>query len=436
MSGKLRAVAVLVVALLAFGYVFSLNPGITEFKIIPGKAPIRTSFALILFLFFLTGFGVAVFATAFQGALRSFAFWRFARRSQRKDEARQMVVEGRSRAALGRIGAARRLLQRAQRKSPGETYVALETARMELADGRVDAAERRLKGLLKGAPHNSEVLSLLLDVNRRRNNFEGQVATLNRWLEVDPGHLPALRTLRDLYTGVGNWAEAVRVQGRILAKVTERGERVAARRKLSLFRYRQAATLPPARAKGLLEQVVREDEVFAPAHAALGDALLALGDGEAALRAWARGYQVSGQAGLLLKAEALREHDGQVEEMLKLYRKLGKKGGIPLLLRARLLVQLGRNEEALKLLEDDRQGVGGTRAGRLLAGEAQRRIGSFDGAAKAFHAALYGERAELPVAFVCDQCHRGVPEWAATCARCEAVDSLGLDVGAVAPLER
>jgi tetratricopeptide (TPR) repeat protein len=426
-------VVVLVVALLAFGYVFSLNPGLTEFKIVPGKEPIRTSFALILFLFFLAGIGMAVFGAAFQGALRSFAFWRFARRSQRKDEARQLVVEGRSSAALGKTAAARRLLQRAQRKAPGESYVALETARMELADGRVEQAERRLKGLLKEAPHNSEVLSLLLDVYRRRGNFENQVATLTRWLEVDPGHLAALRSLRELYTGVGNWAEAVRVQGRILAKVNARTERAAERRQLSLFRYREAATLPPARAKGLLEQVVREDETFAPAHASLGDALLALGDREAGLQAWTRGYQASGQAGLLLKAEAVRARDGQDEEMLKLYRKLGKKGGAPLLLRARLLVQLGRNPEALKLLEDDVQGAGGTRTGRLLAGEARRRMGEFDGAAKAFHEALCGADGELPVAFVCDQCHAGVSEWAATCARCEAVGSLVLDTGALAP---
>ena len=86
MSGKIRAVVVLVVALLAFGYVFSLNPELTEFKIFPGKDPIKTSFALILFLFFLAGFGLAVLATAFQGALRSFAFWRFTRRTARREK--------------------------------------------------------------------------------------------------------------------------------------------------------------------------------------------------------------------------------------------------------------------------------------------------------------------------------------------------------------
>jgi tetratricopeptide (TPR) repeat protein len=426
-------VVALVVALLAFGYVFTLNPGLTEFKMIPGREPIRTSFALILFLFFMAGFGAAVFGTAFREALRSFTFWRYVKRSERKDEAQRLVVEGRGNAVLGKTGVARRLLKRAQRKAPGERYVTLEAARMELADGKLDLAERRLKGLLGDAPNSPEILSLLLDVYRQRKNFEGQVATLTRWLEVDPGHPAALRNLRELYAGAGNWAEAARVQGLIQSKVVARKERLAERKLLSLYRYREAASQPPARAKGTLERLVKEDEGFAPGHAALGEALLALGEKDAALQVWIRGYQISGQAGLLLKAEAVRERAGEAEEMLKLYRKLGKKGGTPVLLRARLLLQLERAQEALKLLEEDAQGVGGTRAGRLLVGEALNRLRSFDGAADAFRKAVFGAQADLPVAFVCDPCRHAVAEWAATCPACGAVDSLVMDVGALPP---
>lgn len=433
--GNKRAVVVLIIALLTFGYLFTLNPGLTDFKILPGQPPIRTSFALILFLFFMAGFGVAVFGTAFREAWRSFGFWRFVRRSQRKDQARQLVIEGRSNAIAGKTSVARRLMQKAQRKAPGETYVALEAARVDLADGKLARAEQHLKGLLHEAPNSTEVLSLLRDVYRRRQDFEGQVATLNRWLEVDPGHPQALTWLRDLYVEVGNWAEAQRVQSLLLSKLSARSERLAARRNLSLYRFREAATLPSARAKEVLERVIRDDESFAPAHAALGDVLLAQGGREAALQAWVRGYQACGQAGLLLKAEALWERDGQSDEALKLYRKLGKKGGAPLLLHARLLIQRGRNEDALKLVEDEVQGVGGTRLGRLLAAEALRRLGRFDGAAKAFHAALFGDQAGVSLAFVCERCRHGVSEWVPVCAHCQAVDSLALDSGALAPRE-
>ena len=64
MNDKRSAVAI-VLALLAFGYVFTLNPGMVEFQIYPG-ARVNTSLALVLFLFFLAGFGLALFLSAFR----------------------------------------------------------------------------------------------------------------------------------------------------------------------------------------------------------------------------------------------------------------------------------------------------------------------------------------------------------------------------------
>lgn len=431
MSGK-RSVLALIGALLAFGYVFTMNPGAVEFKLYPGKA-VKTSLALVLFLFFLAGFGAAVFITAFKEALRSFAFWRHRRADERRDEARRLLAQGRGHAVLGQTKAAHKVLRRAYRKAAGEILVAIEMARVEIADGRLDDAERHLKNLLHDHPTDPEVLSLLLDLYRRRGDFDRQAATLTRWLELDPGHQPALRALRDLYRGAGNWSEAARVQERVTAGAEGRAARTEARRTLAELRCREAGQQAPEVARKTLEQVLRDEDGVSPVHLALGEALWAAGDRDGAVQAWLRGYNATGQAGLLLRLEEARVGEGKGDEVLKLYRKLGKKGGVPVLLRARLLLGLERPREALELLEGDGVAEAETPLGRLLLGEALYRARSFDGAAEAFRRAAVGTAADVPLGFGCSHCGGRSRGWSPSCPACGSFDTLGLDSGALPP---
>ncbi len=430
MSGK-RAVVALIAALLAFGYVFTMNPGAVEFRLYPG-ARVNTSLALVLFLFFLAGFGLALFGTAFKEALRSFRFWRHRKDDERREAASRLVAQGRAHALLGRTGAARKLLRRAYRKSP-EAQVALEMARAEIGDGKLPPAERRLKALLEDEPRNPEILALLLQVYRSRKDFEGQVATLSRWLEAEPDHVPSLQALRDLYRDTGNWSEAARVQERVVARTETRQTRAAERRVLSELRWRQAGNLAAGPARSLLEKVAAEDEAFAPAHASLGEQWLAAEDSQAAVRAWVRGYEASGQAALLLRAEEVLLAQGRSEEILKLYRKLGKRGGAAVLLRARLLLDLERSQEALKVLEGDPPATGESRAGGLLLGESFFRLGSHDLAARAFRESVFGGEGSVPLAFTCARCGTTHRRWSAACPACGRVDTLELDLGALPP---
>ncbi len=433
MNDKRSAVAI-VLALLAFGYVFTLNPGMVEFQIYPG-ARVKTSLALVLFLFFLAGFGLALFLSAFREALRSFAFWRHRKAEARQEEARRLLLEGRAHAALGKNRQARRYLQRAYRKGRGETLAALEMARVEIAEGHYDQAERLLKARLSDEPSSAEVLTLLLDLYRRKNDFEGQIAILKRWLEVDPNHVEALTRLRDLYRERGNWAEAVRVEEKLVAQASGRAEREKARRELTELRFRQATSDPARPNRGLLERIIQDDRGFAPAYAALGEALLLAGDRDGAVDTWIRGYNTTGQVGLLLRAEAVREQQGRADEMLKLYRKLGRKREVAPLLQARLLMDLERNQDALEVLEGLPEPVARTRAARSLLGEALYRARSFDQAARAFRTALFGQGPEAPgFTFACTHCGATAAGWRIACPRCGRLDSLDLDLdGAPAP---
>ena len=433
MANKRGALAI-VLALVAFGYVFTLNPASVEFQIYPGTR-VNTSLALVLFLFFLAGFGLAVFLSAFREAVRSFALWRHRKADERQEEARRLLLEGRGLVALGRTRKARRSLQRALRKAGGEALVTLEMARVEMAAGRLDQAERMLKGLLREDPRNPEVLVRLLELYREKGDFEGQIATLKRWLEIAPDHPEALRRLREIYRERKNWAEAVRVQERLVAKSSGRTEREQAQRDLTELRFRQATADAVRPDKGLLERIVQEDRSFAPAYVALGEALLQAGDSDGAVDTWVRGYNATGQVGLLLRAEALREKEGRSEEILRLYRRLRKRReAVPLLL-ARFLLVLERNREALEVLEALPEPVASTRAARSLLGEALFRARSFDEAAKTFRTALFGASAGMPdFAFACSRCRASAAGWRMACPRCGALDSLELDLnGAPAP---
>ncbi len=428
-----RAIVALVAALLAFGYLFTLNPIAVDFRFLPGGARIKVSFALALFLFFLAGFAVAVFFSAFREGLRSFAFWRHQRADARRDEAHRLLAEGRGSVVLGKTKVAHKLLRRAARKGPGDLTIALEVARLEVSDGRLADAERRLKVLAEDHPKDPQVLALLLELYRAREDFEGQVATLRRWLEGDPEHPGALASLRDLYRRASNWADAVRIQEKIVPLASGRPARTEARRLLAELRYREARRLPPPDAKAVLERLLRDEEGFAPAHLALGEALWAAGDHHGAGQAWLRGYEATEQVGLLLRLEAARLAEGGAEEVLKLYKKLGKRGGAPVLLRARLLLELERATEALDLLEGDGAKEASSPLGRLLLGEALYRLRSFQGAAEAFRRSALGGAIDVTPGFVCRHCrarHRG---WAEGCPACGALGTLDLDLDAAPP---
>ncbi|WP_025324048.1 tetratricopeptide repeat protein [Deferrisoma camini] len=432
MKNKLAVVAV-VLALLAFGYVFTLNPGPVEFQIYPGTR-VTTSVALVLFLFFLAGFGTAMLLSAFREAMRSLGFWRHRKADERRAEARALLLAGRAEAALGRTRKARRFLRRAWRKARDEALVALEMARVELAEGRTDQAERILRDLLAHDPGSAEALVLMVEVYRRRGDYEGQIAALRRWLEKDPDHPEALARLRDLYRDRANWGEAVRVQERLAAKARDRAEKERARKELVELRFRRATSGPAGPDKEQLQELVRSEREFAPAYQALGEALQAGGNPDAAVETWLRGYQATGQAGLLLRALEERKAQGRAKDLIKPLKKLSRKGASAPLFLARLLLDLEENEEALALLDRLPAPVAGTRIARALRAEALYRARSFDLAAREFRAAVTGEGPAAPgFAFACSACGRRTGVWNAACPGCSALDTLVLDLEAFPP---
>jgi len=432
LAGKLTIFA-LVSALIVSWYASTLNPGeiVLHFKDAAGAVGkagssggdvVKTSLALFTFVIFLLGFGLAVFFMAFKEALRSFHFWRHRKQDEKQEKIQTLLDEGRGRLFSGNHREARKVLGRAIKKSSGEKTVSLEMARAEIADGHPSAAEARLKKILSESPDSQEALALLFELYKSRDNLEGQMAALTRRIEVNPDHLPTLVELRNLYKRTSNWGEAVRVQEKILHKTLDRDVQIVERRELSELVLRSAGTASPSKALPVLQKLTEDDPEFAPAWAAVGDALAAANDVEAAVQAWVRGFNASGQPGLLMKAEAARIAAAQPEPMLKLYQKLGKKHPEAVLLKARLLLSLDRSEEALEVLEAAKT-TGDSKINFQLAGEALFKLSSFDEAAKNFRTAAFGDSRDAFISFYCEKCRASFRGWRYICPNCKAVDS-------------
>ncbi|PLX43843.1 MAG: hypothetical protein C0609_07125 [Deltaproteobacteria bacterium] len=420
MSKKI-AVASLIAALTAFGYLFWLNPGQVDFVLYPG-GNVKTSHALILFLFFLTGFALALLISAFREAWSSFVFWRHKRADERKGVAENLLEKSKGSMAHGDASTARKLLDRARRISPERATIAMELARAEIAEGKFDKAERRMRALLETHPTNPEVISLNLEVSRAKGDFEGQIAALKRWLELDPKHLRSLTALRDLYVSAGSYSEAARVQEKIIASTgLKPSELSAERQRLNELKMSHAATLEGAAAESIL-LALANDGGYAPAYARLGRIYAARGDFEQAEKLWVKGYKSTDKLSLLLYAENSMRSRNKADQMLPIYKKFGKRSQGALLLRARLLVSLGRNKEAIEYLLAS-SGALNTPYGKWLLGEANFAQGEYEKAARAYRSGLGG--GELPLLpFTCSACGAKSPNYATDCNACKSADCL------------
>jgi tetratricopeptide (TPR) repeat protein len=420
MSGK-KAYIALIAALLAFGYLFVMNPQVLTFKLLPGHE-VNTSFALLCFLFFLAGFTLAHFLSAFREVGSSLKFWLHKRGEDRLGEAGKLLNLGAGQNVRGNSRAARRLLKRARKMAPDHTRIAIELARAELMDGRHKDAKKRLDELLKLDSKNPEAIALEVELHKKLDDFEGQVAAYNRWLELDPNHIPSLTGLRDLYKRVGHNGEAARIQEKLLKGSAFKATRVREQAELVELRHAHALSLGHAEAITELNKLLKQSD-YAPSYLALGELYSRADDSDSAEKTWLKGYSSTGQVGLLLRVETERVRDGRSEEMLTFYRKTARKRPVAGLLRARLMVSLGQNEEAIPVLEKLAPAIQHTHAAKALLGEAYIKRDQFEKAANALR-----EEGASKLAFSCTSCTRHTAKWAATCPACGGEDTLEIDL--------
>jgi tetratricopeptide (TPR) repeat protein len=114
----------------------------------------------------------------------------------------------------------------------GDFRVRLTRAAAALGTGDLGRAEELYESVLKEQPQNTEALSGLADVARRKNDPSKASALYDRVLEQNPSYLPALMASADQRYQSGDRKGAVTLYRRILEQAgagSEYGQRAAAR---------------------------------------------------------------------------------------------------------------------------------------------------------------------------------------------------------------
>jgi lipopolysaccharide biosynthesis regulator YciM len=194
------------------------------------------------------------------------------------------------------------------------------------------ALGRRLAGWLaaaRPAPPGGEDDPQAADAVRRAQEARqagrlDEARTLYRYVRQRwPHHAGALRALRDLAAGAGDWDEAVALQQRLLT-VARPADRAAESEWLAAGYY-ELGRLELARgdvAAGAVQfkAALRADRDFLPAALALGDAWEAAGDHREAVRAWERAAETRPALPLLARLERAYRREGRPSRMIALYR--------------------------------------------------------------------------------------------------------------------
>jgi lipopolysaccharide biosynthesis regulator YciM len=167
-----------------------------------------------------------------------------------------------------------------------------------------------------------EALLAAADAYRKTGRPDDAIALYQDVIARDPGHVVALRALRDLAAEEGRWTDAVPAQERLVAAVSA-DDRSAEQTALAGLHYeRGRARVAEGDLTGgiaAFREALRVQAEFVPAAVALGDAYVQTGDPGQALRVWERAVEAQPALPLLSRIEHQRREEGRPTRMIALY---------------------------------------------------------------------------------------------------------------------
>jgi tetratricopeptide (TPR) repeat protein len=284
------AVALLVLG--GLGALIWLNPAVVDFQF-AREQTLRLPLGWLLVFTFGAGIVVALLLVSTQQLVRRLVGWR-----QRRREHAAGVVAGWERSALelgwqGEVERARALLHKAYRRGGDNQGAALALATSYMETGEPQRARQILEEAVTHDARDADVRVALAEALRRTGDLNEGIRMLETVRVQHPRAPRALLALRELYREAGRWDEAAQVQAAyvgglpVAARNGIEGERVAD------LQYRAAITHPsPAARIEALTKILDAQRNHVPTVVALGEALVADGRGDEAVRLWERALRV------------------------------------------------------------------------------------------------------------------------------------------------
>jgi lipopolysaccharide biosynthesis regulator YciM len=314
------ALVVLLVAGGAVAYLASLGSGRVAIPLGPGL-----SWAAPLWILAAGAFAAGAALAIALGLVRNRSRGVHDARALRGEEASATSAElyrlGEDAAVAGRPAAAVAVFEALLRGEPG--HAAAHARLGELARARGDDAGA-LRHFLQAmrVDERPEIMLAAADAYGRVGRLDDAVALYADVIARTPGHLTALRALRDLTASAGRWADAVAAQERLVGAAEPR-ERAGAQAELAGLHYEhgrgRAAAGDSDGAISAFRDALRVQPEFVPAAIALGDAHLATGDAAQAVKVWERAAEAQPALPLLSRIERQRREEGRPTRMIALY---------------------------------------------------------------------------------------------------------------------
>jgi lipopolysaccharide biosynthesis regulator YciM len=235
--------------------------------------------------------------------------------------ATEMYREGEDAMVAGRPAAAAAAFEALLRREPGHAAAHARLGELARARGDDPGALRHFLQAMR-VDERPEIMGAAADAYGRVGRLDDAVALYGDVIARAPGHLTALRALRDLTAAGGRWTDAAAAQERLVGAVDSRaraGEQV----ELAGLHYERGRARATAGASddaiSAFRDALRVQPDFVPAAVALGDAYLAAGDAAQAVKVWERAAESQPALPLLSRIERQRREEGRPTRMIALY---------------------------------------------------------------------------------------------------------------------
>ncbi|HBO84880.1 MAG: hypothetical protein A2073_01870 [Deltaproteobacteria bacterium GWC2_42_11] len=418
----------------SFIYIYSLNPQPITFFFFKDRSTALPVILLILISFSI-GMLSALIGFILTDIKRLFNELKERRTVKRFLDAKKSYQEGVDNFYRGNLNKAENLLKRSVIKDPEFLDPYLKLAEIYLEDNRSLAAVDILKKGLSFNLSNAEIILKIADCYTALKDMEKSLDVLNEYLRQDPTCLYALMRLRDILVKGGQWHNAVEPQKRIIAiskNIYENEEEVNL---LKGIRYEAAKAYYDmenfSSAVEQLEEILKIDPGFIPAHVLLGSIYYKQGKPSSAVKVWERAYRKYHHISLFMQIEELYLRESLPYRIIKLYKRTIDSNPSNKNLRlflARLYLRLEMIDEAIMELELlTKDGEDSTYQNLLLA-EAYMRRNRFDRAAAAFKKGIGIKKEDTLSVFKCRECSSSIKGWDGHCQNCGKWNTLELAI--------